>query len=285
MTGPQPAMMLPRELKHNTITLESKPTASIHYTFARGVGFQSGPHSMIVFLNGLMTDKSTWLPVMAEIIRGNKDAGYPPLLAYDRFGQGLTDDRDPQDHGREPGRGHDVADAVHDLHQLITQVSRDKMETTPQQVSLIFVANSIGCAIARLYGERYPGTVAALLLLDSIMANSNFDWWPDPDSDSFDPKELPEDVTIEVLREQRAKFATIFAPEVINKEGLDRRNVASLLPHSDRPLLMGSGGHGPLVIVVEHDPEWFASESLKVWTNAYPSIKIEVSIDAEVISD
>lgn len=256
--------MLPRELKHDTIALDSKPSASIHYTFAKGLGSQQAPHRLIVFLNGLMTDKSTWLPVMAGIIRGNQDAGYPPMLAYDRFGQGLTDDQDPQDQGREPGRGHDVSDAVEDLHQLITQLCRDKLETTTEQLSIVFVANSIGCVMARLYAERHPGSVAALLLLDSMVANSDFDWWPDPESHDFDPKTLPADVTVELLREQRAKIASIFAPDVINKEGLDRRNVADLLPYSDRPLLRGPGGRGPLVTVVEHDAERFALESLKV---------------------
>ncbi|KAI4181503.1 MAG: hypothetical protein LQ346_006769 [Caloplaca aetnensis] len=264
MAIPQPAIMLPRELQHGTIALESKPSASIHYTFAKGQGLQKGPHRLVVFLNGLMTDKSTWLPVMAAIIRDNQGSGYPPLLAYDRFGQGLTDDQDPQDQGRQPGRGHDVSDAAQDLHQLIIQVCRDKLETTTEQLWIIFVANSIGCVMARLYAEWHPGSVAALLLLDSMIANSDFDWWPDPDSHDFDPENLPADVTAEVLREQRAKFATIFAPNAINKEGLDRRNVAELLPCSDRPLLRGPGGGKPLVMVVEHDAEHFASEGLKV---------------------
>ncbi len=264
MAIPQPAIMLPRELQHDTIALESKPKASIHYTFAKGRGSQKGPRWLVVFLNGLMTDKSTWLPVMAAVIRGNHDAGYPPLLAYDRFGQGLTGDHDPQDQGRLPGRGHDLSDAVQDLHQLIIQMCRDKLETTTEQLWIIFVANSIGCVMARLYAERHPGSVAALLLLDSMMANSDFDWLPNPESHDFDPKNLPADVTVEVLREQRAKFAAIFAPNVINKEGLDRRNVADLLPYSDRPLLCGPGGRKPLVTVVEHDAEQFASESLKV---------------------
>ncbi|KAL8969474.1 MAG: hypothetical protein Q9197_004324 [Variospora fuerteventurae] len=267
MAAPQPAMMLPRELKHESIVLNTKPTASIQCTFAQGSASQKGRSVLVVFLNGLMADKSTWLPVMAGIIRGNQDGGYPSLLAYDRFGQGLTDDRDPQDQGREPGYGHDVLDVAQDLHQIITQISEDKMKTTPERVPLIFVANSIGCVIARLYADSYPGSVAALLLLDSMMANSNFDWWPDPDSSDFNAEELPADVDIEILREQRAKFAAIFAPDVVNKEGLDRRNVAELLPHSDRPRLCGPGNRRPLITVVEHDPDRFASESLKVFPN------------------
>ncbi|KAL9047707.1 MAG: hypothetical protein Q9206_006534 [Seirophora lacunosa] len=263
MAAPQPAMMLPRELKHESLVLSTKPTASIHYTFARGSAPQNGRSRLVIFLNGLITDKSTWLPVMAGVVRGNRDTDCPSLLAYDRFSQGLTDDQDPQDQGREPGRGHDVLDVVRDLHQLITQISEIKMETTLERVSLIFVANSIGCVIARLYADIYPESAAGLLLLDSMMANSDFDWWPNPDSSDFDSRELPADVDIELLREQRAKFAAVFAPDVLNKEGLDRRNVAELLPHSDRPQLSGLGGRRPLVTVVEHDPDWFASESLE----------------------
>lgn len=256
--------MLPRDLIPDTIALSTKPSASIHYTLAKGKGLENKQPWLVVFLNGLMTDKSTWLPVMAGIIRNQGNAGFPALLAYDRYGQGSTDDRDPQDQGREEGRGHDIADVVRDLHQLINQISKDKLNATPEQLPLVFVGNSIGCVIARLYAEWYPRTVGALLLLDPMMADSRFDWWPDPDSSDFDPKELPEDVTVEILREQRAKFAAIFAPDVVNTEGLDRRNIADVLPHSDRPLLSGPGGRRPLVTVVEHDPVLFASESLKV---------------------
>ncbi|KAI4172361.1 MAG: hypothetical protein LQ343_003620 [Gyalolechia ehrenbergii] len=267
MAAPQPAIMLPRELKHDTIAQQNKPTVSIHYTFAQGTDAWESPRRLVVFLNGLMSDKSTWLPVMAGIIRKHGNIGFPSLFAYDRYGQGLTEDQDPQDQGRERGRGHDAADVVQDLHQLLVQISKDKLISNPEELQLVLVANSIGCVIARLYAQQYPGSVEALLLLDSMMSNSNFDWWPDPDSKDFDPEELPADVTIEVLREQRAKFAAMFAPDVINKEGLDRRNVADLLPHSDRPSLSGPGGKRPLLTVVEHDPEKFALESLRVRAN------------------
>ncbi|KAL8965523.1 MAG: hypothetical protein Q9183_003808, partial [Haloplaca sp. 2 TL-2023] len=171
--------------------------------------------------------------------------------------------------GREPGRGHNVIDVVHDLHQLITEIVDGKLHTPLDGVQLVLVANSIGCAIARLYAQSYPGTVTALLLLDSMMANSNFDWWPDPDAADFDPAELPTDVTIEALQEQRTKFAKIFAPSSMNKEGLDRRDLPGLLPHSDRPLLQAPGGRTPLLTVIEHDPERFASESLQVGSKRF----------------
>ncbi|KAL8959944.1 MAG: hypothetical protein Q9183_005550 [Haloplaca sp. 2 TL-2023] len=268
MAAPEPAIMLPRELVHDTISLKTKPTAKLHYTFALGKDIASKTPVLVICLNGLMSDKSTWLPMLAGIIR-KQPGGFPSMLAYDRYGQGLSEDRDPQDQGREPGRGHNVIDVVHDLHQLITEIVDGKLHTTLDSVRLVLVANSIGCAIARLYAQSYPGTVTALLLLDSMMANSNFDWWPNPDAADFDPSELPTDVTIEALQGQRTKFAKIFAPSSMNKEGLDRRDLPDLLPHSDGPLLEAPRGRKPLVTVIEHDPERFASESLQVGRKPY----------------
>ena len=257
MAAPQPAMMPPRQIIHNAMPLDHKPGAYIHYSLARG-NETNTPNIFVVFLNGLMTDKATWLPIMAGIIRQRKgfSPGFPSMLAYDRYGQGLTIDRDPQDIGKPNGYGHDCADAAVDLHHLISQITKGQ-----PQPRLILVANSIGCAIARLYAHKHP--VAAVLFLDSIMANSDFDFWPDPDRSDFCSDELPEDVTVEQLREQRAKFAAVFRPDVINKEGLDRRNLFRLLPYSDQPML-GTKGNRPWVSVVGHDFQTFADESSKV---------------------
>ena len=252
-----PAQMLPREIVHTTMTLHHKPAATIHISLARSNDADS-PRVIIVFLNGLMSDKSSWLPVMASIIRERKESSTagPTLLAYDRYGQGLTTDTDPLDRGREKGRGHDVKDAAEDLRHLIAQVCVDGPEPR-----VVLVANSIGCAIARCYAQNNP--VAAILFLDSIIANSSFDFWPDPDRDGFDKaRDLPEDVSVEILREQRKKFAAIFRPDVANKEGLDRATLAKLLPESDKPIL-GKQGQQPWVTVVGHDFQTFAEESLK----------------------
>ena len=200
---------------------------------------------------------------MSGIIRQRKSLAspkFPSMLAYDRYGVGMTEDRDPSDQGREQGHGHDCRDAAEDLHYLVSHFSKGLTLLSGEKLRVVLVANSIGCAIARLYAERYP--VAALLFLDSIMANSDFDFWPDPDSPGFDKRELPEDVSVEVLREQRAKFAAIFRPDVVNREGLSRRSLASLLPHSDGPML-GNQSERPWVTVVGHDFEAFANESLR----------------------
>ncbi len=264
MAFPKPAFAIPREIGSGTSKLPSKPEATIHYTFARG---SPTTHCLVVFLNGLMADKASWLAVMAGLIRSPRAVSYgiPSMLAYDRFGQGLTEDRDPLERGKEKGHGHDVADAAVDLHELISQISSEQLSSMSSQLRIVFVANSIGCAIARLYAQQRPGIVVGLLLLDSIMANSNFDWWPNPDLDGFNPEvDLPADVSVEVLREQRARFASSFHPDVANREGLSRRNLAQLLPYSDSPRLVGPDGRGPWVTVVGHDFEKFADESLKV---------------------
>ncbi len=257
MAAPQPAMVLPSELNNDTIALSHKPGAFIHYTVARSQEHDA-QSVLIVFLNGLMTDKSSWLSSMAGIIRQRKGtaAGFPSMLAYDRYGQGQTEDRDPLDHGREKGHGHNVADAANDLHHLIGQIFGEGSKHR-----LLLVGNSIGCAIARIYGHEHP--VAAFLFLDSVMANSDFDVWPNPDADGFRESELSDDVTVDVLRQQRAKIMAIFNPAVINREGLSRRDLPGLLPYSDRPIL-GTEKARPWISVVGHDFDAFAEENLRV---------------------
>lgn len=260
MAAPPPAIALPADIKHYSLALETKPGASVQYTLAQGK--KPADSLLVVFLNGLVADKSSWLPTMAGIIRADPD--FPTMVAYDRYGQGLTEDRDPQDRGREEGYGHDVRDAAVDLHQLIGQVCKNHSLSKDSMPQLVLVANSIGCAIARLFAQEHPEKVAGIILLDSVMANSKFDFWPDPDAKGFDANQLPDDVSVEILREQRAKLKAIFSPATKNREGLDRRNLASLLPHSDKPSLVSPHNRGPFITVVGHDFETFAQESLRV---------------------
>lgn len=259
MAVPLQAVAIPKEITATTVTLPHKPTASLACSYVSG----TDPAVLVVFLNGLMSDKSSWIPVMSGIIRQRKgpaSSAFPSMLAYDRYGVGMTEDRDPLDHGREQGHGHDCRDAAEDLHHLIAHFSKGLTLLSGEKLRVVFVANSIGCAIARLYAEKH--TASAFLFLDSVPANSDFDVWPNPDAPGFDARDLPDDVSVEVLREQRAKFAAIFRPDVINREGLSRRNLAQLLPHSDAPML-GSPNERPWLTVVGHDFEAFAAESLR----------------------
>lgn len=263
MALPQPAIAIPREVRSGTLSISPKPSATIHFTSVQA-NHTDGTPQLVVFLNGLMTNKTSWLAAIAGLIQSRRSIGFPNMLAYDRYGQGLTEDHDPQDIGREEGHGHDVADTTNDLHHIILHVAEHGFSSPLRNYQLIFVANSIGCAIARLYAQFHPRTVAGLLLLDSMMANSNFDFWPNPDSENFREEDLQDDCSVEVLREQRAKYLAIFSPQATNKEGLSRRNLALLLPKSNEPRLIGSDGKGPWITVVGHDPETFAQESLKV---------------------
>ena len=105
------------KIKHDALELTSKPGANIQYSYVIGNTLVSCP--LVVFLNGLMTDKASWLAVIAKVTEAMPD--HPTMLAYDRYGQGLTEDRDPKDEDREAGYCHDVLDVANDLHQLIQQ--------------------------------------------------------------------------------------------------------------------------------------------------------------------
>ncbi|KAI1358832.1 Alpha/Beta hydrolase protein [Xylaria arbuscula] len=269
---PQPAIALPPSITFNSVRLDTKPTACLECSQVESIGQSGCSDILVVFLNGLIAPQSFWLPVMALMLRrlsiadigNNNAASRPQMLAYDRYGQGRTIDRDPSDNdeGKEEGYGHDTLDVVRDLQQLIAQTTQHP-DNQPKRI--MFVANSIGCAIARLYAQQYPGTVAGMLLLDSIMANSDFvSIFPDPSSPDFDPGSLPQDVTPEMLYETRKKFRDVFHPSVKNPEGLDRRNLATLLPDADKPFLdQGFAEEPSFLTVVGHDPDWFARESLE----------------------
>jgi pimeloyl-ACP methyl ester carboxylesterase len=247
------------------IRLATKPTAQISYNFQPSVS--TAKPALLVFLNGLGLPQVAWLQTIAQLKTLRNNANIPAILTYDRFGQGQTTDRDPKDEGAaDPTHGHDCLEVVHDLHQLISQIIVEKLDvSSSSDVTLVLVGNSIGCALARLYAQEYPGTVAGLLLLDSVLANSDFvSIFPDPDAEGFDATTLPEGITAEALRQSREGVRRIFHPSVGSKEGLSRKNLEQLLPASDGPILQGPGGHGPYVTVVGHDFETFAEEAAKM---------------------
>jgi pimeloyl-ACP methyl ester carboxylesterase len=209
--------------------------------------------------------RSSWDPSINLFLekRMQGHLPYPSILSYDRYGQGQSD-HDPDDTEPPPCHGHDVMSAVHSLHQFLLQIWKEHLGiSNPSQFpALIFVANSIGCAIARLFAQAYPGTVSGMLFLDSIMANSDFvSLWPDPDAEDFNNNMLPPGVTIQDVRNVRENYRQMFHPDVPNNEGLSRRNLAKLLPYADRPWVEGYGGHGPVLTVVGHDWETFAQQS------------------------
>ncbi|KAF1961596.1 hypothetical protein CC80DRAFT_194546 [Byssothecium circinans] len=258
------------EAEVSSIALENRNGARIHYTYyAASPSKPSKPNpfakSLVVFLNGLILPRASWdnaiHTFLEKRIEGNLP--YPALLSYDRFGQGDSD-RDPNDAEPPPCHGHDVMSAVHDLKQFTLQIWKEHLHlSNPVNFpALIFVCNSIGCAIARLFAQTYPGTVLGLLFLDSVMANSDFvSLWPDPDAQGFDHTQLPPGVSEKDVRDTREKYRLMFHPSVPNMEGLTRRNLATLLPDAHMPRLEGCNGEGPFLTVVGHDWETFAEQS------------------------
>ncbi|KAI9700143.1 MAG: hypothetical protein M1820_006925 [Bogoriella megaspora] len=219
---------------------------------------------LLVFVNGLMLPQVGWFPAIANLLEKCKteNINYTPMLSYDRSGQGQSGlhpkDANPEPDS-EPGHRHDVVDAAEELNELVGDIS---IKAGLQNPKLILVANSIGGPLSRLYMQRYPGTVAGLIILDSNPANTDFvSIWPDPDAPGFDVNSLPGGIDPEGLRDARAKTRKFFHPANPNAEGLSRRNLPELLPDSDKPKLEGPGDKGPLLTIVGHDPEAFAEES------------------------
>jgi pimeloyl-ACP methyl ester carboxylesterase len=254
------------------LTIPSKPTAPISYTLYLGSGGATARETrLIVFVNGLGLPASSWVPSIA-ILHSNLKS-YPPVLTYDRYGQGLTTSRDPLDGGpgKEEGYGHDFLDVATDLHEIITGVAISKLGLNKADVDggalhLLLIGASIRAPIVRLYAQQHPGSVAAAILLDSNIANVNYsDILPDPDVPIFDPKTVvSDDCTLEQYRDARAKLVRMFDLAVKNPESLDRRNSPALLPFADAPKLVGPRGIGPILTVVGHDPETFAQMSLEM---------------------
>lgn len=250
------------ELEH--ITLTTKPSAEISYTFHGPTGAASP--ALIVFLNGLGLPQAAWGPTIKLLQENHQGTALPAILTYDRFGQGQTTDQDPTDEGAaDPTHGHDCLEVVRDLRQLLSQIAKVKLEISNlDSLPLVLVANSIGGALARLYAQEFPGTVAGLLLLDSVLANSDFvSIFPDPDAEGFDAGNLPSGISPDGLLAARERTRRIFHPDVGNKEGLSRKNLRTLLPASDGPALQGPNGH-PFVTVVGHDFETFAENSSRM---------------------
>ncbi|KAF5867528.1 putative prolyl aminopeptidase protein [Botrytis fragariae] len=247
--------------------LPSKPQASISYKLFEGQNFNLD-FPLIVFINGLGLPSVSWAPTIA-LLQQSTSSVKPNILTYDRYGQGSTTSQDPADNipGKDPGYGHDMNDAVNDLHELI-QV------TVLANPKLVLVAASIGVHIARLYAKKHPATVEGLLFLDSNIGNAEAtDLWPNPHTPDFKESDMVgDDCTLEQYIQAYARLGRTFNTDVKSPEGLDRRNILQLLPNPSSPKLQGSDGKGPWLKVIGHDPEPFAEE---MWMIA----KIPKSID------
>lgn len=249
--------------QYEFIRLETKPSAQLSYSFTAATAVDTKTPTLIVFFNGLGAPQAGWAATIAKL-KELSPQGLPAILTFDRFGQGQTTDRDPNDEGAEdPMHAHDSMAVVTDIRQLITQILKEKMEISdPDNARLLVVGNSIGCAFTRLYAAEYPGTVAAALLLDSVLTDTDFvSVFPDPDAEGFNPDDLPKGVTPENLRTAREETRKRFHPSLGSREGLTRRNLSKLLPHADSPALPKVDGKSPYVTVLGHDFDYFAART------------------------
>jgi len=223
---------------------------------------------LIVFLNGINIPHKLWYPVVQILNDNLKEC--PPMLLYDRVGQLGSIRLNKDVAGRPSGHGRDCLDATYDLREVIAHTAEKRLGINPQRLDslrIIIAASSVSCAIARLYAAEFPKTVAALVLLDSTLANSDtVSIFPDPESPGFSSAALPTGVTPELCADSRRKIFPVYGSESRNPEGLWRGTLPSLLPHSDSPKLEGPDPGTPYVTVIQHDPEVFPLQVYQVFS-------------------
>jgi pimeloyl-ACP methyl ester carboxylesterase len=249
------------------LQLKSTPSAKISYALDPGNG-EEMKRFLIIFLSAIDTSKKYWMPMMAAFKRKRaKQRGWPPMLAYDRFGIPPSD-KDPVDADKPPAAWHDVLATVRCLREIIEAVmKKTQFNTGKEEPNLILVGNSIGCAVSRLYASTYPGTVGGLLLMDSppLISEKRGTIMPDTSSPDFNINDLPEGIDVETLDKSLETFLqSRFHHRIPNKEGLNWRDLVNVLP-SDGPRLQSPNRQvGPFITVLRHDPQVFAGQLLKV---------------------
>lgn len=261
------------QTKYGEVHLCEKPNAAIWTSYVIG---DPASDTLVIFLNGLLLPRTSWHLAMNAILNHYRSSHRPcpTLLCYDRYGQG---DSDPDPADTEARPAHDLTTVVTDLHALHI-VFTDQLSASGSCNKIVLVANSIGCALARLYASTYPGTVSGIVFLDSIITNTDFvSLFPNPDAPGFAPSSLPAGVTELDVRRAREIYERLFHPSVLNPERLDRSNLVMLLPESDRPILVGPNGKGVLITVVGHDWDTFAADN-KVSVNITSRKSISVNV-------
>ncbi|KAH0342877.1 alpha/beta-hydrolase, partial [Aureobasidium melanogenum] len=239
----------PDLISHGTIQLSTKPNANLSYSFLPG---EPTIKTLVVFLNGLILPKQSWERTILAIHSRTQDTkiSQPHLLAYDRYGQGSSD--------KDPQGDHDVQDAAYDLHTFLIEFCDKELSIPLGQQKVVFVCNSIGCAVARLFAKTYPTTVSGFIFLDSIMAHVDLvALWPDVDAPDFKDEDLPEGTTKEDMRSVKEEYRKRFDVAAPNPEGLNRKTLKGLLPEASEPKLEGN----PRLTVVGHDDMTFAQEN------------------------
>jgi pimeloyl-ACP methyl ester carboxylesterase len=258
-------------IHHGHVAIQTKPSVPIGYSFIEGARqLRHGPETLVIFCSGFCDPRKVWNPTVAATVKLREQKPYPPLFLYDRFGSGETG-RDPTDEGKDPKDTHDVMDAARDLRELLICVAELHLAIPENKINdlrLVFVAHSMGAAVAELYAKAYPNTVAALLVLDGTPTISDgLVWYPNPDAPDFSLAALPEGITPELLRKGRAQQeqpTSVFNPNNINDEGLRWINLPDYIPIVGAPKLQGPIPGTPLLTVVAHDPVPYAKQFKKV---------------------
>ena len=250
------------DIENGSMRLRTKPSAQLSYSFVPQAGINAGqrPERLVVFLSGLDSPKTLWQGAFSGLadLAQTKGLHLPPLLAYDRFGIGKSD-HDPSDVGKAPEEYHDGMDAVRDLRQLLIQIAEQKLdreESELDKLRLAFCAHSFGVCVARLYAQTFPGSVEALLIMDSALSNKVAEkFLPNPDI----PGEweegrgwLPPGTTPEMCRDANRKLirSNISGHAMTTRERIRWTNMPAMLPFSDRPRLRGPEPNLPLVTVM-----------------------------------
>ncbi|CAG7558211.1 unnamed protein product [Fusarium equiseti] len=249
--------------QYEFMRLDTKPSAQLSYSFTAPTISGATNPSLIVFFNGMIAPQTSWVPTITKLKKLSPQ-GLPAILTFDRFGQGQTTDRDPNDEGAaDPTHAHDAMDVIHDAHQLIVQVLKEKTGVENADTArLLLIGNSIGCAFSRLYAAKYPGTVSGIMFLDIVLTDTDFvSVFPDPDAERFNADILPLGVSPDDLRTAREETRKRFHPSIGSKEGLTRKNLTQLLPKADLPALPKVDGKDPYVTVLGHDFEFFAERT------------------------
>lgn len=245
------------------IRLPAKSSARLSYFFAPQATTAQRRRSqrLLIFLSGIDGSKAGWQATISRLAKLSRNL--PPMLAYDRYGIGDSD-HDPSDVGKSPEEYHDAMDSMRDLRQLIIRIAEERLgygEHELHQLRIVFCAHSLGCCIARLYSHQFPGTVEALLLVDSAIAGTRADkFTPDPDI----PAEweegrhrLPKEATPQMCRRliQGARNSVYSGNAIKTRERIKWSNMPQLLPFIDAPKLQGPEPGLPLVTVLMNDPD------------------------------
>ncbi|KAE8454180.1 hypothetical protein EG329_005105 [Mollisiaceae sp. DMI_Dod_QoI] len=236
-------------------------------TMVTSLGRSLPRETLIVYVTGIDNPGAIWFPTVHALLDLDTSENLPPMLIYDRVGQGNSIGKNADVPGRPKRHGRDCLEAAHDIRDVVTQIGQ-RLGIRPKDIDdlrIFFVASSIGAAICRLYAGSYPKTVSALIIIDSTLANfDTVSIFPDSQAPGFEERSLPSGITSQLCQDARRIIGAHYKSTSPNKEGLWRGNLPALLPHSDEPKIVGPSVRTPYITVIEHDRQKFVSDYWKL---------------------